>query len=121
MAAGSATWLAGTVYYVYFGHAVLETTSMRYWRGFILSPVVSAAICIAIVRWRHIASADWASAMLLLAIPGMAGEALVLTNLTAFMPGLQAASGGRYGAMLFATYTVVLGLAEFVTVRAGSR
>jgi Family of unknown function (DUF5367) len=56
--------------------------------------------------------------MLLLALPGMAGEALVLSNLSTFMPKIHAASGGRYGAFLFATYALVLGAAEFVTLRA---
>jgi hypothetical protein len=57
--------------------------------------------------------------MLLLAIPGMVGEAVVLSNLGTFMPRIQEASGGRYGAFLFATYAVVLGIAEFATLRAG--
>jgi hypothetical protein len=61
---------------------------------------------------------DWAVAMLLLAIPGMIGEAVVLTHLTTFMPRLHVTSGGRYGAFLFATYGVVLGLAEVVTLKA---
>jgi hypothetical protein len=33
------------------------------------------------------------------------------------MPKLHAGSGGKYGAFLFATYAVVLGLAEVVTLR----
>ena len=36
----------------------------------------------------------------LLALPGMIGEALVLSHLSTFMPKLQAGSGGRYGALL---------------------
>ena len=56
--------------------------------------------------------------MLLLAIPGMIGEALVLSNLSTFMPKLHATSGGRYGAFLFAMYALVLGMAEVVTLRA---
>jgi hypothetical protein len=56
--------------------------------------------------------------MLLLAIPGMIGESIVLSNLACFMPRIQAASGGKYGAFLFATYAIVLGLAEVVTLRA---
>jgi len=56
--------------------------------------------------------------MLLLAIPGMIGEAVVLSHLSTFMPKLQATSGGKYGAFLFATYALVLGLAEIVTLRA---
>jgi len=56
--------------------------------------------------------------MLLLAIPGMIGEAVVLSNLGTFMPRIQEASGGRYGAFLFATYAVVLSIAEFATLRA---
>ena len=56
--------------------------------------------------------------MLLLALPGMVGEAIVLSSLSTFLPKLHASSGGRYGALLFATYAVVLGMAEAVTLRA---
>lgn len=56
--------------------------------------------------------------MLLIAIPGMIGEAVVLTHLATFMPKLHITSGGKYGAFLFATYAVVLGLAEVVTLKA---
>jgi hypothetical protein len=55
--------------------------------------------------------------MLLVAIPGIIGEAVVLSHLFTFMPRLHAASGGRYGTFLFATYAIVLGLAEVVTLR----
>ena len=115
---GLIIWIVGTIYYANQGPAILETTSLRYWGAFALSPIVSAVLCVAILRWRHIAPANWTSAMLLLAVPGMIGEALVLSNLSAFMPKLQATSGGRYGAFLFATYAVVLGMAEVVTLRA---
>ncbi len=115
---GLAIWILGTVYYAYRGPRVLETTELQYWVSFIASPVISAVMCIAILRWRHIPPANWAAAMLLLAIPGMIGEAVVLSHLATFMPKLHATSGGRYGAYLFATYAVVLGLAEVVTLRA---
>ena len=115
---GLIIWIVGTIYYANQGPAILETTSLRYWGAFALSPIVSAVLCVAILRWRHIAPANWTSAMLLLAVPGMIGEALVLSNLSAFMPKLQATSGGRCGAFLFATYAVVLGMAEVVTLRA---
>jgi hypothetical protein len=115
---GLVIWIVGTIYYANRGPAILETTSVRYWTAFAMSPVVSAILCIAILRWRHIPAAHWTSAMLLLAIPGMLGEAVVLSNLATFMPRLHAASGGRYGAFLFATYALVLGVAEVVTVRA---
>lgn len=115
---GFAIWIIGTIYYAYTGPAVLETTSERYWISFIISPIISAAICIGILRWRQIPQADWAPAMLLLAIPGMIGEAVVLTHLTTFMPKLHATSGGKYGAFLFAAYAVVLGVAEVVTLKA---
>ena len=41
----------------------------------------------------------------------------MLTHLSTFMPRIQESSGGRYGAFLFATYGIVLGIAEFVTLR----
>jgi len=115
---GLAIWTLGTIYYAYRGPHILETTALRYWVSFAISPVASAAICVAILRWRQIPPAHWAAAMLLLAIPGMLGEAVVLSNLGTFMPRLHEASGGRYGAYLFATYALVLGLAEVVTLRA---
>jgi Family of unknown function (DUF5367) len=87
---------------------VLETTSLRYWIGFFISPHVSAILCITILKFRHVPAGAWTSGMLLLAIPGMIGEAVVLSHLSTFMPRIHAASGGRYGAFLFATYAVVL-------------
>jgi hypothetical protein len=114
---GLAIWILGTIYYAYAGHRVLETTPARYWVSFAISPTISAALCIAILRWRHIAPSNWAVAMLLLAIPGMIGEAVVLSNLATFMPTIQEASAGRYGGFLFMTYAVVLGIAEYATLR----
>jgi hypothetical protein len=114
---GLAIWTLGTVYFGYAGHHLLETTPAQYWVSFAISPIISAALLILILSWRHIAPSDWAVAMLLLAIPGMIGEAVVLSNLGTFMPRIQEASGGRYGAFLFATYAVVLGIAEFATLR----
>jgi hypothetical protein len=118
VALGAAIWTLGTVYYAYAGPAVLETTPVRYWVSFLASPIASALVCVLILRWRHVPPASWAVAMLLLAIPGMIGEAAVLSHLGTFMPRIHEASGGRYGAFLFATYAVVLGLAEIVTLRA---
>jgi hypothetical protein len=111
-------WILGSVYYAYRGPAVLETTSLRYWISFFISPLVSAIICIAILKLRQVPPAAWASGALLLAIPGMIGEAVVLSHLSAFMPRIHASSGGRYGAFLFASYALVLGIAEVVTLRA---
>jgi hypothetical protein len=115
---GLAIWILGTISYAYRGAAVLESGSTRYWISFCISPVVSAMLCFVILRWRHVPATAWASSMLLLAIPGMIGEAIVLSHFSTFMPGLQEASGGRYGALLFATYAIVLGVAEVITLRA---
>jgi len=114
---GLIIWILGTIYYAYAGHRVLETTPARYWVSFAISPIISAAFGILILHWRHIAPSNWAAAVLLLTIPGMVGEAVVLSHLGTFMPRIREASGGRYGAFLFATYAVVLGIAEFATLR----
>jgi len=118
LALGLAIWIAGSIYYAYRGPSVLETTAQRYWIAFAISPIFSTALCIAILRWLAVPPANWAAAMLLLAIPGMIGEAVVLSHLGTFMPKLHATSGGRYGAFLFATYALVLSIAEAVTLRA---
>jgi hypothetical protein len=114
---GLAIWVLGTVYYAYTGPGILETTAARYWVSFFLSPVLSAAICFALLRWRQIPYGQWAAATLVLAIPGMVGEAVVLTHLGTFMPRLHAESGGKYAAFLFATYAFVLAIAEIVSLR----
>ena len=116
LALGLVIWILGTIYYAHAGHRVLETTSAQYWASFAISPIFSAAVCILILRWRHIVPSNWAVAMLLLSIPGMIGEAIVLSNLGTFMPRIHQASGGRYGAFLFATYALVLSIAEFATL-----
>jgi hypothetical protein len=118
LVAGLLVWIVGTIYYGYRGPTILETTRLRYRTAFALSPVLSGILCIAILRWRQVPAATWTSAMLLLAIPGMVGEAVVLSHLSVFMPKLHAGSGARYGAFLFATYAVVLGVAEVITLRA---
>ena len=115
---GFTLWILGSIYYAYRGQRVLEGSRMHYWIAFFVSPIVTAVICVAILRMKNVPAPMWASAMLLLAIPGMVGEAIVLSHLSVFMPRIQASSGGRYGAFLFATYAVVLGIAEFVTLRA---
>lgn len=120
LALGLAIWIGGTLFYGYRGHRVLETTSLNYWVSFSVSPVVSAIMVFAIFKVLRIAPAHWAVAALLLAIPGMIGEAVVLSHLSTFMPRIQESSGGRYGAFLFATYALVLGVAEIVALSAAS-
>ena len=115
---GLLIWIVGTIHYGLRGPTILETTSSRYWSAFALSPIVSGILCVLILRWRRIAPEHWTTATLLLAIPGMIGEAVVLANLSTFMPRLHPESGGRYGAFLFLTYAVVLGVAEVITLRA---
>ena len=115
---GLAIWIMGTIYYAQNGPAFLESTRLRYWLAFVGSPILSAVLCLVILRALRIAAVDWASAMLLLAIPGMIGEAVVLSHLPTFMSKLRESSGGKYGAFLFMTYAVVLGVAEAVTLRA---
>jgi hypothetical protein len=115
---GLVFWVAGTLWYEKRGPLVFETTALRYWVNFVLTPVVTAGICVLILRWRGIPALQWASAMLLIAIPGMLGEAVLLSHFSSLMPSMREASAGRYGAFLFATYALVLGIAEVVTLRA---
>jgi hypothetical protein len=115
---GIAFWAIGTLWYRVRGAPVFETTSLRYWINFAVVPALSAIICILILRWRRIPAPDWASAGLLIALPGMFGEAILLTHFTAFMPRMHEASAGKYAAFLFAAYALFLSIAEIVTLRA---
>jgi hypothetical protein len=115
---GVAFWIGGTILYEFRGHQVFETSDRGYWINFALTPLVTAAVCILILKWRQVPRADWASAALLIALPGMFGEAVLLSRFAAFMPRMRPETAGRYGAFLFATYALFLTIAEIVTVRA---
>ncbi len=71
---GAAFWVVGTIWYEWRGPQVFESGSQRYWINFVLTPVVTAALCMMLLRWRHVAAADWASAALLIALPGMSAK-----------------------------------------------
>jgi hypothetical protein len=115
---GLAFWVAGTLWYERTGPRVFETTIIRYWVNFAITPLVSALGCILILRWRHIPASIWTTAILLIALPGMFGEAILLSNFSRLMPRMHEASAGKYGAFLFATYALVITIAEIVTLRA---
>ncbi len=74
--------------------------------------MVTAAVCALILQWRHTPPADWASATLLIALPGMFGEAVLLSRFAVFMPRMRPETAGRYGAFLFATYALFLTIAD---------
>ena len=97
---------------------MFESTSQLYWINFVITPIVTAGICILLLRWRHVPAAEWASAALLIALPGMFGEALLLSRFATFMPRMHPETAGKYGAFLFATYALFLTIAEIVTMRA---
>ncbi|WP_263366952.1 DUF5367 domain-containing protein [Edaphobacter bradus] len=116
---GLVFWILGTLLSQVRGHIVFETTLVRYWISFIATPILSTAVCILLLRWRHIPVTQWAVAALLIAIPGMIGEAVLLSHFTAFMPKMQPTTAGRFGAFLFATYAFFLAICELVTLRTG--
>jgi hypothetical protein len=111
-------WVAGTILYEYRGHRIFEAGDQRYWMNFVVTPVVTAAICILILKWRHTPPAEWALAALLIALPGMFGEAALLSRFAVFMPRLRPETAGRYGAFLFATYALFLSIAEAIAIKA---
>ena len=115
---GLVFWTAGTLYYQRLGARVFETTAPRFWINFILSPVLSAVVCLALLRMLQVPHSAWASAALLLALPGMFGETILLLHFARWMPNLHPTSAGRYGSFLFAAYGITLALAEAVTLRA---
>lgn len=116
---GAAFWVIGTIWYELRGPQVFESGSQRYWINFVITPVLTAAICIVILQWRHVPATEWASAALLIALPGMFGEAVLLSCFATLMPRMRLETAGKYGAFLFATYGLFLTIAEIVTVRAG--
>ena len=118
VALGAVIWIAGTLWFERTGPRVFETTATRYWINFEIAPIVSAVGCFLILFWRKVPYAQWAPATLLIAIPGMVGEAVLLSHFSTLMPRMQESSAGKYGALLFATYALVLSVAEIVTLRA---
>lgn len=112
---GVVFWIAGTVLYEFRGTHVFESTSQRYWINFVLTPVFTTVICVLILRWRQTPAAEWAFAALLIALPGMFGEAVLLSRFAELMPRMRPESAGRFGAFLFATYALFLTIAEVAT------
>jgi hypothetical protein len=115
---GVAFWLIGTLLYRARGAMVFEATRVRFWMNWILTPLLSTAACSLLLERHHVPAARWAAAALLIALPGMFGEALVLSRFSRFMPRLRSETGSRYAAFLFATYGLVLAVCEMVTLRA---
>jgi len=115
---GAAFWIIGTIWYELRGPHVFESTSQRYWINFVLTPILSAVICILLLRWRHVPAAEWSSAALLIALPGMFGEAVLLSRFATLMPRMHLETAGKYGAFLFASYALFLTIAEIITLRA---
>lgn len=113
---GVAFWVIGTIWYELRGPHVFESGNLRYWINFAITPIVTAVICILLLRWRHVLAAEWAAAALLIALPGMFGEAVLLSRFATFMPRMHPETAGKYGAFLFATYAVFLTIAEIVTI-----
>ena len=66
---GVAFWVIGTIWYELRGPHVFESTSQRYWINLVLTPILSAVICILLLKLRHVPPAEWASAALLIAFP----------------------------------------------------
>jgi hypothetical protein len=114
---GVAFWIIGTIWYELRGPRVFESSSQRYWINFIITPVVTTAICILMMKWRNVPAAQWGSAALLIALPGMFGEAILLSRFATLMPRMRPETAGRYGAFLFATYALFLTIAEIVSLR----
>ncbi len=115
---GAAFWVIGTIWYETRRPQVFERTSQIYWINFAITPILTTVICILLLKWRHAPAAEWASAALLIALPGMFGEAVLLSRFAAFMPRMHPETAGKYGSFLFATYAVFLTIAEIVTIRA---
>jgi Family of unknown function (DUF5367) len=113
---GIAFWIGGTILYEFRGPHIFESTAQRYWINFALTPVFTTTVCVLVLKWRQTPAADWASAALLIALPGMFGEAVLLSRFADFMPRMRPESAGRYGAFLFATYALFLTIAEIVTL-----
>jgi len=117
---GLGFWVVGTIWYELRGPRVFESGPQRYWINFVVTPVVTAVVCILILKWRQVPAAHWASAALLIALPGMFGEAALLSQFARLMPRMRPESAGKYGAFLFAAYALFLTISEIVTVRASS-
>ncbi len=95
--AGVAVWLIGTVYFALRGPSILETTALRYGAVFMVTPLCSVLLCVGIMCRMGIPPEMWPQAMLLIALPGMVGEAAVLSRLSAWMPRCNPLQAGAMG------------------------
>ena len=118
---GFGFWFAGTLFYRARGPIVFEATALRRWINFVVTPAASAVVCLLLLRMLDLSPQRWAAAGLLIALPGMAGEAVMLSNFAVLMPRMHAASAGRFGALLFVSYGLFLAACEVATLRSLAR
>lgn len=105
---GLLMWAIGTAIYRAAGPLFFEAAPIVYWLNVLLTAVTFCAALWAVLRARRVAPHGWLSAALAFALPGMAGEVIVLAHFSDVMIRMRAETAGRYSAYLFAGYTVFI-------------
>jgi hypothetical protein len=108
---GFGIWAAATLVYRQVGAYCFEGSALIYWLNIFSTAGLCILAFVGLMRWRQIAPQNWLQGVACLALPGMLGEIPILANFAKLMRAMQPETAGRYGAFLFACYSVLIGFA----------
>jgi hypothetical protein len=114
-------WALGTLVYRAAGPVFFEASPVVYWLNVLLTAVTFCAALRIVLRARRVAPSGWLSSALAFALPGMAGEVLVLAQFSDVMIRMRPETAGRYAAYLFAGYTAFILFAGMAARREARR
>lgn len=115
---GLMAWAVGTAIFRCIGAYCFEGTLALYWFSVVGVGLLFAAVSLGLMKWQGIAQQNWLQAAVWMAVPGMLGEVPVLADFAEWMSNLQPETAGRYGALLFSGYALLLGLAAGLSTKA---
>ena len=101
---GVLMWGVGTAVYRIAGPLFFEASPLVYWSNVLLTAVTFCLALRLLLRVRGVEPEGWLTAALAFALPGMAGEVLVLAHFGDVMNRMRPETAGRYAAYLFAGY-----------------
>jgi Family of unknown function (DUF5367) len=114
---GFALWLAGTAVYRVIGSYCFEGSALQYWLNVDATEILYVATVLGFMKWQGVERKDWLQGAICVALPGMLGEVPVLSGFAELMTNMQPETAGRYAALLFGGYALLIGLAGWLSLK----
>src|SRR5262245_31026438 len=95
---GVVLWAGGTLLYRNLGTMLFESGLIVYWTNFAVTVVAFCAVFMQSASRRKIPREHWPTTALLMAVPGLFGEAITLLQFAAILPALRTETAASYAA-----------------------